>query len=216
MSYSARVRALVVLLALAACEKPQGRDLDLDAIRVSTDARLRTDTVGDGKFTDHATFVLVDAENAAREGAYVTLGGELADQAGVVVGKLRSQSLWIPPGEQRTFALVDSQRQPRPTAAAAKIKVSGARVPPSPPRIRVEGFRELVDNDKIVVQATVANDSARDGKIIVIASFHDADGRPMTRPFSLIDIRANAGQAVQFVGPVGSKHGAIYFGDATF
>src|SRR5215510_11650450 len=57
------------------------RNLDLDAIHVSPDARMRTDVVGDGKFASKASFVLVDAENAASEGAYITLGGELHDAA---------------------------------------------------------------------------------------------------------------------------------------
>src|SRR6185295_18453190 len=72
-----------VAIALAGCShsKP-ARNLDLDAIHVSPDARLRTDVVGDGKFASTASFVLVDAENAAAEGAYVTLGGELRDAAG--------------------------------------------------------------------------------------------------------------------------------------
>jgi hypothetical protein len=57
---------LGVGLGLAGCthSKP-ARNLDLDAIRVSPDARLRTDTVGDGPFASNASFVLVDAENTA-------------------------------------------------------------------------------------------------------------------------------------------------------
>src|ERR1043165_250674 len=92
---------------LAACghSKP-ARNLDLDAIHVSADVRLRTDVVGDGKFASNASFVLVDAENAAADGANVTLGGELRDATGAKVGELRSQSLWIPGHEARTFALV--------------------------------------------------------------------------------------------------------------
>src|SRR5215510_15480241 len=81
--------ALAAGLGLAGCThgKP-ARNLDLDLIRVSPDARLRTDTVGDGQFASNASFVLVDAENTAAEGAYVTLGGELTDTAGALVGEL--------------------------------------------------------------------------------------------------------------------------------
>src|SRR5882762_5072547 len=84
-------------LGLAGCShsKP-ARHLDLEQIRISSDARLRTDTVGEGKFASVASFVLVDAENAAADGAYVTLGGELTDASGATVGELRWQSLWIP------------------------------------------------------------------------------------------------------------------------
>src|ERR1700733_9241141 len=81
-------------LGLVGCthSKP-ARNLDLDAIRVSPDARLRTDTVGGGPFASNASFVLVDAENTAAEGAHVTLGGELTDAAGAPLGELNSQSL---------------------------------------------------------------------------------------------------------------------------
>ena len=207
----------MVLVLLVGCEKSRpSHNLDLDLIRVSADARLRTDTVGDGRFTDLATFVLVDAENTGREGAYVTLGGELAADGGVVVGTLRAQSLWIPPGEQRTFALIDTERKPRPTATAAKIRVFGALVPQTAPRVHVDNIREIPDDGKIVVQGILANDAEREGHVLVIGSFHGEDGRPMTRPFSMITVPAHGTQGVQFVGPVGSKHGTIYFGDATF
>ena len=209
------MRALLLVL-IAACDPPKVRQLDLDLVHVSPDARLRTDTVGEGKFAEQATFVLVDADNIAKEGAYVTLGGELADATKAVVGELRPQSLWIPAGETRTFALVDREGKPRPTAAAAKIKLRGAVVPDSPPAARVGELRELVDQDRIVVQGMLRNDAARAGNVMVIASFHDADGRPMTRPFSMIRIAANDHQLVQFVGPPGSKHGTIFVGDAIF
>src|SRR5262249_60360780 len=96
------------------CGRP--RSVDLDAIRISGDARMRTDVVGDGKFASTSSFVLVDAENTAAEGAYVTLGGAFTDAAGATVGQLKSQSLWVPAHESRTFALVDSERVARPTA----------------------------------------------------------------------------------------------------
>ncbi|HEY5944817.1 MAG TPA: hypothetical protein VIV40_04970, partial [Kofleriaceae bacterium] len=73
------VRVVVLLVALVACGKHEARQLDRDLIHVTSDARLRTDSVGGGKFTDLATFVLVEAENTAKDGAYVTLGGELTD-----------------------------------------------------------------------------------------------------------------------------------------
>ena len=78
------MRALLVL-ALVGCEAKQMRDLDLDKIDVSRDAKLRTDTVGEGTTESQATFVLVDAENTGKEGAYITLNGELADAGGSVV-----------------------------------------------------------------------------------------------------------------------------------
>lgn len=209
------LRVLVLILALISCAKKESRQLDLDLVRVTSDARLRTDTIGGGKFADLATFVLVEAENTAKEGAYVTLAGELTDEAGTRVGELRPQSLWVPAGELRTFALVDTQRKPRPDAKAAKIYVRGAKLGPPPPAT-VQGFRELDDNDKTIVQATIKNEADRPGNIMVIATFYDGSGKPMTRPFSLLWFDKNAELPVQFVGPPGSVRGTIFIGDVAY
>jgi hypothetical protein len=209
------VRALVILAALGACSAPKTPQLDLDSVRVTSDARLRTDTIGGGTFTDLATFVLVDTQNTATKGAYVTLAGELDDKSGARVGWLRAQSLWIPAGETRTFALIDQDRKPRPTAAAAKIVVRGATVS-APPPIHVDSLRELTDNGRIVAQGIVTNDAERAGRAIVIASFHDAQHQPMTRPYTVLDVPPHGHQPVQFVGPPGSVHGTIFVGELTY
>jgi hypothetical protein len=198
---------------LVACEGRDVRALDLDRIRVSTDARLRTDAVGDRNA--RATFVLVDADNAASDGAFVTLAGELFDAGGAQLGELRAQSLWIPGGGSRTFALVARDGE-LPTATAARVHVRGALVPPTPPPARVDGQRELVDDGRIVVQGTLHNDADRGGNLVVIASFHDDGGRPMTRPYSVVFVPAHDQRAVQFVGPPASKHGDIYVGDTGY
>jgi hypothetical protein len=212
---SAAVLALVIGATGCSHSKP-ARNLDLDQIRITGDARLRTDTVGDGKFASTASFVLVDAENAGTEGAYVTLGGDLADAAGTKVGVLKAQSLWIPAHEVRTFALVDSQRVPRPTAAGARIKVYGAVIPDEPPRAQISDLHSFDDRGKIVVQAYLVNAADRAGQIMVIGSFHDGHGQPMTRPFQMIDIAARDRRVVQFVGPPGSTRGTIFVGDEIY
>ena len=209
------LRLVCIALALVACAKQDKRQLDFELIRVTSDAKLRTDTIGDGKFTDLATFVLVEAENTAKEGAYVTLGGELTDEAGAHVSELRPQSLWIPSGELRTFALIDRARKPRPDAKAAKIYVRGAQIA-HPPPARIDGFRQLDDADKVVVQGTLVNEAKRGGNIMVIATFYDANGKPMTRPFSLLWVDKLGSLPVQFAGPVGSKRGTIFIGDVAY
>jgi len=210
------VRALILFVALVSCAKQKDtRQLDKDKIRVTSDAKLRTDTVGDGRFTDLSTFVLVEAENMAEQGAYVTLGGELTDESGKQVGELRPQSLWVPAGELRTFALVDKQRKPRPDAKAAKIYVRGAQLG-EPPPAHVDGFKQVDDADKVIVQAVVTNEAKRGGNIMVIATFYDANNKPMTRPFSLLWIDKRAELPVQFVGPAGSKRGTIFIGDVAY
>jgi hypothetical protein len=172
--------------------------------------------VGEGEHTETATFVLVDAENTGPDGAYITLGGELADTDDHVVSEFKPQSLWIPGGETRTYALVDRERKPRPTAQKARIKVRSATIPERPPPARIDHVREIEDNGKLVVQGTLHNEAARPGDIMVIASFHGPDGRPMTRPFSIVRVPATAQQDIQFVSPPGAKHGTIYVGDMNF
>lgn len=211
------LHVIVAVAALGACRKSSGaRELDHGAIRVTSDARMRTDTVGEAPHASTATFVLVDAENTATEGAYVTLGGALTDDAGVVVGHLKPQSLWIPGGDRRTFALVDAERVPRPASTSARIEVRGAVIPTSPPPARIEQLHAFDDDGRIVVQAVLVNDADRIGRIIVIASFHGADGRPMTRPFQEVAIDRKQTRPVQFVGPKGSTKGTIFVGDVVY
>jgi hypothetical protein len=212
------VRAWVILLAvgIGGCAKSKSHQLDLDFIRVSADARLRTDTVGVGTFEENATFVLVDADNTAKEGAYVTLGGTLADTDGKQLGELRTQSIWIPPGQTRTFALVDKERKPRPASARARIVVKGALVPAVPPPYGVVEVKDWPQDDKAVVAGYVKNDAGTAGAIVVIASFHDADGRLMTRPYTMLRVPPHARTPVQFVGPPGSKHGTLFAGESIY
>ena len=211
-----RVISLLVLAACGCAKSKPARQLDLEAIRVTADARLRTDTVGDGQFASTATFVLIDAANTATDGAYVTLGGDLTAAGGEVLGHLKPQSLWIPAGERRTFALVDTERQPRPASASARIVVRGALVPDEPPKARITDLHTFDDYGKTVVQANLVNDADRIGQIMVIAAFHDAEGRPMTRPFQMIEIDRKQTKAVQFVGPPSSKTGTIFVGDVVY
>ena len=209
------MRAVFVLLALAACEKSANKLLDLDKIVVTGDARLRTDTVGAGEFARKAMFVLVDAENTSGDGAIVTLGGQLTDGSGAKVSEFKPMSLWIPAGETRTYALVDRTQEPR-QANAAHVVVSSATIPPFPPTAHVDQIRELADNGNLVVQGVLHNDADKRGQIEVIASFHGVDGRPMTRPFTVLLLQAHADQPVQFVSPPGAAHGTIFVGDVNY
>ena len=229
--YAVIVRVWVIFLAVAAlagCTSKPARSLELDRIRVISNATLRTDQVSGGPgvvsakldatdpYASSTTFVLVDAENGAGEGAYVTLAGELTDDAGTVIGTLKAQSLWVPAGERRLFALVDDERKERPASTSARIVVRGALVPDSPPRARIEQLHAFNDYGKVVVQANLVNDAERIGKVVVISAFHDANGRPMTRPFQIIEVDRKQKKNVQFVGPPGSKTGTIFVGDVVF
>ena len=220
-----RIGPIVIAMALGAalvagaggCRRREAsQQLDLELIRVSADARMRTDVVGGGAFTDQATFVLVDAENGGAQGAHVTLGGALVDGEGAEVGALKPQSLWIPAGEARTFALVDRERKARATAASARIEVRGALVPVDPPRARIEELHTFTHEDRVIVQAYLVNDADRLGQAMVIGSFHDETNRPMTRPFEMLEIAAKSRRVVKFIGPPGSKRGTIFVGDVVY
>jgi hypothetical protein len=214
---------VIAVLVFGACSKSEStsKQLDPKLIEVVDNARLRTDTVGEDKFVSESTFVLVDAKNPTSDGAYITLAGDLLGDGGTKVGTLKAQSLWIPSGETRTFALVDSERVPRPTTTSAKIVVTGALVTHDPPRMWIADLHTFVDRyseadkpvSRIVAQATLINDAPRIGKVIVIASFHGADGRPITRPFQVLTLDRSATTQVQFVGPPGSTTGTIFVGD---
>ncbi len=210
------MRFALCVLALVACEDAATRKLDLDKIIITPDAKLRTDTVGEGQFSQRASFVLVDAENIGSEGAVVALGGQLTDDHGAAVGELKPQSLWVPAGETRTFALVDRAQSSRPDARAAHIVVRSATIPSYPPSAHVDQIREVPDNGKLVVQGVLHNDADRRGEIEVIASFHASDRTPMTRPFTLLHLQAHAEQTVQFVSPPGAAHGTIFVGDVSY
>jgi hypothetical protein len=210
------MKVALCLLVFAACEDAAVRKVDLDKIVVTPDAKLRTDTVGEGQFAQRASFVLVDAENTASEGAVVSLGGQLTDDHGTIVGQLKPQSLFVPAGEMRTFALVDAAQTPRPDARAAHIVVRTATIPKYPPPAHVDQIREIEDNGKLVVQGVLHNDSDKRGEIEVIASFHASDRTPMTRPFTLLHLQAHEQQTVQFVSGSGASHGMIFVGDTSY
>jgi hypothetical protein len=207
---------IVLVLLLVACAKPTPEQhVDLDLIKIVGEARMRTDTVGEGKFAEVSSFVLVDAENASGTGAYITLAGAFTDASGAAVGTLKPQSIWIPSHDVRTFALVDVERKPRPTATSAKIEVRGALIA-SPPRARIADIKTFPQDGLIALQASLVNEADRTGRILVLASFHDKEGRPLSRPFTLLEVPGKGTAPLQFVGPPGSVVGAIYIGEETY
>jgi hypothetical protein len=183
---------------------------------VSSEARVRTDTVGEGAFSSRATFVLVDADNRGTDPAMVTLGGHFKDAQGVTLGALQPESLWIPAGGRRLFALVDKERVPRPTAHGAQILVSGAKLASRPRIMRVEAEHSFDDYGKVIVQARLVNDADRAGRAVVFGAFYDPQRRPMARPFTVVPIGAKTALPVQLVGPPGSAYGTIFLGDLVY
>ena len=213
----AALASLAALAALASgCQAARAPALDPELVWVSSDAKVRTDTVGEGTFASQATFVLVDAENRSPDPAMITLGGTFRDGAGAVIGTLNPESLWVPAGGRRLFALVDKERMARLDARGAEILVSGAVVSARPPIMRAVEQHSFDDFGKIVARAKLVNDADRPGRAMVMAAFYDGEGRPMARPFTLVPIEAKGILPLQLVGPPGSRSGSIFLGDIVY
>lgn len=205
------------LLVLVGCAKSEPAErVDPGMVRLSTDRVVKTGAVGEGKWETAATYVLVDAENASDGDLLVTLAGSLVDAAGKELAPLRPESLFVPRGGTRTFALVDEQNQARPEATGAKVEVRGAVVPRWKPMVTISEPSIFDDRGKVMIAAKVTNDADRPGTVIVFAGFHDADGRPMARQFEVLEMGAGITQVVRFVGPDGSRRGYLFLGDAVF
>jgi hypothetical protein len=211
------VRALVVaLLILSGC--PKRRDdvqtVDPSLVVVSPKQALRTDPVGDEGRT--ATFVLIDADNHAKDELMVVLRGDLLDAHGAVVGHLRHDALRVPAGGRRTFALIADPIAPVPAATRAQVEVERAYLPSGPAPMRITDGHVYDNQGRAVVAGYLVNDSKNAGKAMVIAGFYDANGTPMTRPWTLYDIGGGEKRAAQFVGPPGSKSAYIFVGETVY
>jgi hypothetical protein len=211
-----RLLTIGALAVLAGCPRPPDEPAQVDhkLVAVSPDVTVRTDPVGDAGGT--ATFVLVDADNHADRELVVRLAGDLVDAHGAAVGRLRPDELRIPPGGRRTFALVDDHVTARPTATGAKVAVDSAIVPSAPAPMRITDGHVYSDQGRAIAAAYVVNDSDVAGKAIVIAGFHDAAGKPMTRPWTIFTLGAGAKQSAQFVGPPGSTTAYIFVGETSY
>lgn len=207
------IPALLVLAATAACEKPAPLEqVDPSQISIGTRVNVRHDTVGHDEFAKRSTFALVDATNTGERPAHVTLGGVLVDADGHEVGKLRAESLWVPPGGRRTFALVDTRDAEVPAATGARIDLRGATRPRHDEPIKVEQGHVWKDQDRVVATGMVVSKADRPCHAVVLAAFHDASGLPLARMFSVFPIGANIERPTRFVGPSGSTSGQIYIG----
>jgi hypothetical protein len=217
-----RTACVVVAAAIGAlgCERPKGwqrREVDHALVQVDRDhLHLRTDTVGEGRFASQATFVLVDARNTHSADLEVSLGGDLVDAAGQPVGRLRTESLRVPAGGVRTFALIDEQNQARPAAVAARVDVVGAWAPDYPPPLVVADGAVTRDGDRLVVAGTVHNTADRHVKVIVLAGFYGADGVPLRRPFTLMELAGHTSHPAEFVGPEGATRAYIFIGQYVY
>jgi hypothetical protein len=198
---------------LSACERPRPLEkVEPSQLAIGTKVTVRTDTVGMAPHEQTSTFALVDADNLGDRPARVTLGGVLVDADGQEVGRLRAETLWVPPRGRRTFALVDDKDAARASATTARIDVRGAVRPRFDEPIKVEQGHVWKDGDRVVATAMIVNTADRPCQAVVLAGFHDKDGVPLTRPFSVFPIGAKVERPARFVGPPGSTTGYIFIG----
>ncbi len=163
-----------------------------------------------------ATFVLVDVDNRDRRDAIVTLGGVLVDGDGQEVGRLAPSALRIPGGGRRTFALIDREKQARPTATDARLDVREVNYPSYPESVRITDGEVARNGGQVVASGTVENLTDTTAQAIIIAGFQDAAGKPLTRPFALYQLGPRAKKPALFVGPPGTATGYIFVGQVEF
>lgn len=222
MSRAIRCAALVMTLALAAvaCKKTKswgGKKLDSSAVHVATDRlHLRQVTVGlEERYRKVATVVMVDVRNKHDSDINVTLGGKLFDANNKPVGTLTKQSLRIPKGKTRLFALVDSESKQRKSAAGASVEVAGVHEVKSDEEILIDGVKIYKDQhvDRVILQASVKNGGKAVTRTLVLCAFYDKNNVPLSRPFSELRLKIGESKDVQFVGPEGSVRAEIYPGE---
>jgi hypothetical protein len=216
-----RMAALAVSLAcLGACRQGNvwdQREVDPGLVRLDSERlHLRHDTVGHDKWESRATFALIDAHNTHGEDLLVTLGGELVAGDGSITGTLRAESLRIPAGGMRTFAMVDQENALRPAATSARVRVLGAYVPTYVPPVQITDGKVYMDGDRAVVNAMVRNVADRPATALILAGFHDREGKPLTRPFTKMYLLGESAHPALFVGPPGSAGGYIFVGDTVY
>ena len=209
------IAALAIAAALSAigCESPDGFDptaVGRHFVEVRRDAAvIQRGKVGAGRHEGPGTWVLVDVANPLDVDVHVQLVGDLLDARGRAVGVLNEESLRIPAGGLRTFALVHHLRDV-PEAAAADIRVQDVRLAKYPPAVTLSEQNVYRDGDRVVVAAHLNNTTDRELIVLVVAGFYDAGGRVMKRPFTVLKLRPNAKEPVRFVGPDGSAAGYLF------
>ncbi|MBP6632847.1 MAG: hypothetical protein KBG28_29900 [Kofleriaceae bacterium] len=206
--------ACAVLLALG-CKGAGTAELPEGTVVVSDKAHLRTDVLGDPAAGQRSTFILVDADNRGSVDAYVTVDGEMAAADGRT-WPLVGERLFIPAGATRTFVLLDEAKAERPEATGAQVRALRALPAPRPLAMVVSDLHVFTDGDKMVAAATVTNTIDKPGQAMVLAPFHDRDGRPMARQHTLVKLGGGKQLNVRFVGPVGSTKADIVVGEILY
>lgn len=213
-----RRTALVPLLfAAAACGEPGWTKPEVDRTQIQLVAEklaVKSGPVGEPKWRSQATYALVEARNQTAEDVMVTLGGTLVDGAGTS-WPLRRESLRVPAGGTRLFALVDAGQAER-ADAQARVEVVGAVTVGYPPPIVVTDGSVVLDQDRAVAAGYVVNTAERDGSAVVIGAFFDEAGKPLKRTSTVFDLAGKGKRGVQLVGPPGSRSAYLFVGEINY
>ncbi|HLU64667.1 MAG TPA: hypothetical protein VKZ63_00235 [Kofleriaceae bacterium] len=216
-------RAAVSLLcaaALAGCrgeKRPAPEEVSHQLIEVIEDnLALRTGPVGHGAWRSEATYVLVEAKNNAEGDVMVTLAGDLVGQGGEVIGPLRRESLRVPAGGTRLFALVDQDQKARPAATGARVRVAGAVPATGPAPVVVTDGHVYRDGDRADLNGTVVNSADGTATVVVFFAFFDEAGAPLKRVSTVFRLAPRARRGAHWVGPAGSASGSMFIGDVTY
>ncbi len=223
LRHFALVTTLLLVGAAPACKNTKswgGKKLDSSVIEVATSRlHLRHVKVGlEAKHTAPATVVMIDVRNKHTKDVSVTLGGKLFDKDKKQIGTLTKQSLRVPKGAWRMFALVDSTNKVHKNADGASVSVVGVHQLDHAEEILIDKPRTFKDKhvDRVILQGDVRNAGKGFARVLVIAAFYDKDGLPMERPFSELRLKIGETKSVQFVGPPGSVRGEIFPGTTTW
>ncbi len=211
--------ALAVLVVLGGCDKKSGfkpSHVGGSVLEVRRDAStLLSGSVGSGKFEQRGTYVLVDVANPLSVDVIATLEGDLLDAKGTKVGALNPDTLRIPTGAQRTFALVHHSKEV-PDAVSADIRVAHTQIAKYRPTMGMSDANVYQDGDRVVVAANLHNDTDKETIVVVLAGFYDASGKIMKRPHTVLRIPSTVTHPVRFVGPSGSKTGYLFLGEQIY
>ncbi len=214
-----RLSALALVAAATACagDPAAGRmDVDRSQIQIVTDSvALRTGPVGEAKWRTEATYALVEARNQSDKDLDVTLAGELVD-GGEGKWPVRRESLRVPAGGSRLFALVDDKQAARPQATGARVEVLGAAaVDYAPPFVVTDG-KVVMDQGRAVAAGYVTNTAKRVGQVILIGAFFNEAGLPLGRTSTLFRMDGGGKRGVQLVGPSGSRSAYLFVGEYVY
>ena len=185
----------------------------MEELEIADGPRIVTGPVGIGDAEREATYVLADVTNNGGGDAVVTVAGEIVGKDGTSAG-LRAEALRIPAGETRLFALVTLDVVVvDATSGTARVLVKSAVRTKTPAAVVTTGVQQHDDQSRSVVAGFVENQTDRSVTAVVIGAFYDESGRPVMRRTTVYKLDAGGRRSAQFVGPRGSKRGALFIGD---